>query len=169
MIITFTHCTEVDRSIFLGTASFATSVADLSNFSTATMWTRSCNVTACRSTVANHISRNQTYNTTSFGECIGCSNAIWPNFPDDWLERWYVENMVVYSSVGSDCPGNPMYGNLIACQMRCLQVEACVGFSRAKSAAPNDSTSQCWLKYNIQQSQTFNDPTWHTYAFNTTS
>ena len=146
-----------------------TSTTDGSGVPTSMTQTRSCNVTACRSLIADLISHNQTYNTMNLGECSGCSTATSPNFPNDWLQRWYVEDMVIWSSAGYDCPANPRYGTLAACQILCLQAEACVGFSREKNALVNDSTSECWLKNETRWNQSLNDSTWHTYAFNATS
>ncbi|CAF1283640.1 unnamed protein product [Adineta ricciae] len=89
-----------------------------------------------------YLPRNWTYNTANFGECQGCTLAVYSNYPADWSNRWYISNIFIRSSAGQDCAGNPYYGNMITCQTFCLNNTACVGFSRAKTAANNGSISQ---------------------------
>ena len=127
-----------------------------------------CNITACRLIIVGQIQNNSLYNTTDFSECNGCSSAAYPNFPEQFFHRWNIENFVIMSSYGQDCRGTPHTGNLTTCQLFCLSDPTCVGFSRKKNVADNDSNSQCYLKHNIQQNQSPNNAIWHTFAFNET-
>ena len=131
---------------------------------------QSCNITTCRSIIDDYLSRNWYYNTVNFGECQGgCLQAVYPNFPSDWWNRWYIQDMYILNSAGQDCVGNPYTGSLTSCQQSCLVDATCMGFARQKNVTDTDSTGQCWLKNNILLNQIPNDPVWHTVVFNTTS
>ena len=127
-----------------------------------------CNVAACRAVISYYLSRNWAYDTTNFGECPGCLRATYPNYPADWSNRWYTLDIVIPTSAGQDCVGNPYTGNITTCQKSCLFDTTCVGFSRQKNVSDADSTASCWLKNNIQSNQIISDSTWHTVAFNST-
>jgi hypothetical protein len=97
---------------------------------------------SCRSIIAYYILQNLAYNTTDFGQYIGYSYVSWQNFLEDWLNLWHIENFIIWSNYVQVCQGNPKYGNLITCQIFCLQDETCVGFSREKNVLDNDSTGE---------------------------
>ncbi|CAF1080950.1 unnamed protein product [Adineta ricciae] len=109
--------------------------------------------------------QHQIHIVTSHHACTNCSRANYPNFPSDWLNRWYIQDFYVYNS-SSDCAGNPYIGTLTFCQTACLKDITCVGFSRAKNALDTNSTAECYLKNNLTVSQIFNDTNWHTVVFN---
>ncbi|CAF4266616.1 unnamed protein product [Adineta steineri] len=132
--------------------------------------TNKCSITKCRSKIADSISRNDTYNTTnSFNECMYCMEAQYPNFPEDWSNRWYTQDILILTGAGHDCTGNPYYGNLTQCQMFCLRDPTCVGFSREKNLTDSNILAECFLKNNIQLDQTYNSTVWETIVFNSTS
>ncbi|CAF1444380.1 unnamed protein product [Adineta ricciae] len=128
-----------------------------------------CNITACRVRIQSYIALNLTYDTINFAECNGCSRANFSNFPSDWSNRWYTVNFYIYSSSSVDCNGNPYTGDLPFCKKACLTDITCVGFSRAKNALDTDSTADCYLKRNITVSRIYNDTTWQSVIFNSTT
>lgn len=127
-----------------------------------------CNISACQLIIIGQMKNNVSYNTTNFSECDGCSPTTYPNFPEQFFDRWNIEDFLIWSSAGHDCQGNPYTGDLPACQIVCLIDPTCVGFSRRKNVVDNDPNGKCWLKNDIQQSRSHNDGTWHTLAFNGT-
>jgi hypothetical protein len=137
-------------------------------FSTATLGPI-CSVTLCRAVISYYISRYWGYDTINFGECSGCLRTTFDNYPSDWSNRWYTLDILVPTSAGQDCSGNPYTGSVTTCQTLCLRDTTCVGFSRQKSVSDADSTGQCWLKNNIESNQVMSDPIWQTIGFNTTS
>ncbi|CAF1193301.1 unnamed protein product [Adineta ricciae] len=151
----------------------ATGVNSMSIYTTTIFSTSSsiriCDILACRSVISDYISRDWAYNTANFGECQGCTLAVYPNYPADWSNRWYTSNILIPSSAGQDCAGNPYHGNIIQCQTFCLNNMACVGFGRSKTAANNDSTQACWLKNNTSLNQIINNSLSQTIIFNMTS
>jgi len=128
----------------------------------------SCNFIACRSIIAHNILYNCPYNRTNYYQCAGCSEASSSNYSEDCSNYWYTADFVVLSMFNQDCSGNPRFGDLRTCQQWCLEDITCVGFSRAKAVLDSDPNSQCYLKFNVELNQAFNDLTWHTIVFNGT-
>ena len=132
--------------------------------------TQPCHILECRGIIADYLSRYWMYNTTSFGECISCPYARYPNFPPDWFSRWYTEDIFITNSIGGgqNCAGNPRTGDITSCQESCLRDATCVGFARKKNIPNADSNGECWLKNNTQSNPIVNDTVWHTVIFNAT-
>ena len=59
-----------------------------------------------------------------------------------------VQDFVTFTADGTDLPGQPMIGTVSECQAACSAQPSCLGFSRSKGAAPEDSV-KCWLKQNM--------------------
>ncbi|CAF1541278.1 unnamed protein product [Adineta ricciae] len=128
-----------------------------------------CNITSCRAQIQEYIALNLTYDTVNLAKCNNCSRASFPSFPSDWSSRWYIVDYFIISSESADCDGNPYIGDLQFCQQACLKYITCIGFSRSKQYLDMDSRGICYLKKNNTGELIYNDETWHTIAFNSTT
>ncbi|UJR13864.1 hypothetical protein I4U23_000872 [Adineta vaga] len=162
-------------SVFIGTTptirmnNSNTNTAQIS-VSPTTASNVSCDISACRSVISYYLSRHWRYDTNNFGECPGCTRAVFPNYPANWLNLWYTSNIYIPTSAGQDCAANPYRGNISDCKISCLRDTTCVGFSSRKTSLDNNYnyTAECWLKNNITSNQITNDLTWETIIFNST-
>ena len=77
----------------------------------------------------------------------------------------FVENdFVVYTTSTSDLKNSPINDTLENCIKICDNNPECVGFSREKSKKDSDK-GECYLKKDIiNNTKTYNDPTWKTYT-----
>jgi hypothetical protein len=75
-------------------------------------------------------------------ECLGRGSEFY-QAPKKACADYAVKDFVQYTQEGTDIKA--MIGDVQACQNECNNFAECLGFSRSKTAAPNEN-APCWLK-----------------------
>ena len=55
-------------------------------------------------------------------------------------------DFVIWTTFGTDIPGNPWLGTLADAQAMCASMPDCTGFSRLKCVAHDDANAENWFK-----------------------
>jgi hypothetical protein len=120
-----------------------------------------CNT--CQDVVDAYQARGWAYVKANFAQCASESAPVAPVAPGKATAPYTPKEFVVYTNGLSDIPGNPLQGTVASCSTACSANDACMGFSRSKQVA-DTSVGECWLKRDLGQPKTLNDPTWRTFT-----